>query len=54
MTLPIIQCATCKFNLRDYTTEENFPGITICDQYPNGTPDYVMDATDDCPKYEEQ
>jgi len=54
MVLPILQCGTCKFHLREYTTDENFPGISICDQYPDGTPDEVMEATADCPKYEEK
>lgn len=54
MTLPILQCGTCKHNLRSYITEDNFPGIDICDQYPEQVPDFVLEATGDCPKYEEK
>jgi len=53
MPIPILQCGECKFNLRQFITEDNFPGVSICDQYPEpkGAPEFVMDGSKDCPKY---
>lgn len=54
--LIIIQCIDCKFGntLKSITTKEDFEGYSICSQYPDKIPDYVEDATKDCPKFEEK
>ena len=54
--LTSIQCIHCKFGdtLKDIFSAEDFEGHYICSQYPDKIPDYVDNATDDCPKFEEK
>ena len=54
MPLPILQCEDCKFNVEWIITEDNFPGIYMCEKYPEGIPLNVEDGIDDCPKYEKR
>lgn len=52
MPIPILQCVDCKYILKPYITEENFPGTSACEQYPEGAPEYVLEGAKDCPKFE--
>jgi len=49
--LPILQCGKCLFKLRLDITKDNFPGVSVCEQYPNKVPDYILEAKRDCPKF---
>jgi len=51
MPIAILECGTCRYNLRWHITEKNFPGVYICDQYPKEIPEFVLEATKDCPKF---
>ena len=33
-------------------TEKNFPGVYICDKYPDGIPEYVEEGEKDCQKFQ--
>ncbi len=50
--LPILQCTTCKF--KNSLKWEVEPNVYICSEFPIRVPDYVGEATKDCPKYEEE
>lgn len=52
MTTYVLQCLECKFfkTLKLQQPEDEY----ICSKYPNGIPKFVDDASQDCPKFEEQ
>ena len=52
MSIVILECGTCRHNLRWHITEKNFPGVYICDQYPEEIPEFVEEGTKDCPKFQ--
>jgi len=51
-----MQCVDCKFGntLKGIFSVDVFGRHYICSQYPDKIPNYVDNATDDCPKFEEK
>ena len=33
-------------------TEGNFPGVSVCERYPEKVPGFVPEAIKDCPKFQ--
>ena len=54
--IPVLQCGKCKFGktlnwiLPEELSSDDL-GTLVCSQFTNGIPDYVEDATADCPKF---
>ncbi len=53
--IPVLQCGRCKFSgTFKWLIEEDGPGIgkVVCSEYPDGIPNYVEEATGECPRKE--
>lgn len=49
--LPILQCAECKFNA---IWKPEIIDSIVCEEYPEGIPNYVEEGVKDCPKFIEK
>ena len=52
MPIVMLECGTCRNNLKWHITQKNILGVYICDQYPDGIPEYVEEGIEDCPKFQ--
>ena len=59
MSIPILQCGKCVFGfslnwiLAEVLTPSDL-GMLVCIQFTDGIPDYVEDAIDTCPRFNEK
>jgi len=58
MTIPILQCGKCKFNLAWEPPEDDSDfrdiGRFTCEEYPEAIPDFVENVTENCPKFKQR
>jgi len=53
--IPIFQCGRFKYDLKlELSETEYYEWLFVFVEFPKGIPNYVEEATDDCPKFKER
>ena len=56
MATPILQCGNCLLGntVKWIIEKDNITNYLICENYPDGMPDYVEQVEKDCPKFKKE